>query len=257
MPATVSALALAPVKGMRLMAAEVLDLGVGGAEGDRAFVVVEAGGALVATERTPALLQVAPRWDPLVTGLLCLGFPDGSEAVGVPELGAEASTELYDGRRLRGRLVGAGPLGDALSLHLGRPVQLLAVEPGQFGADDFPVSMMSLGSLAAVGRALAGGVPDARRFRMNVTVDGLAAWVEHGWAGREVAIGAEVRLRVVDPVPRCVVATRDPEDGSVDVPVLRTLAELRGKDDVTFGVWCEVAAPGRIRRGDRVVCLPA
>ncbi len=252
MSATVSALSLAPVKGMRLVDAEVLDVGPGGAEGDRAFVVVEADGGLVATERTPALLQVSPRWDPFVTGLLTLRFPDGSEASGVPEVGTEATTELYDGRPLRGRLVGAGPLGDALSIHLGRPVQLLAVEPGQLGADDFPVTLMSLGSLAAVGRALPGGVPDPRRFRMNVTVDGLPAWAEHDWAGRELKIGAEVRLRVVDPVPRCVVATRDPEGGAVDVPVLRTLAELRGKDDVRFGVWCEVDAPGRIRRGDAV-----
>ncbi|HEU0318569.1 MAG TPA: MOSC N-terminal beta barrel domain-containing protein, partial [Solirubrobacteraceae bacterium] len=122
MPATVSALALAPVKGMRLMAAEFLDIGAAGAEGDRAFVVVDADGRLVATERTPALLQVAPRWDPFVTGVLSLGFPDGSQAAGVPELAAEATTELHDGRRLRGRLVGAGPLGDALSIHLGRPV---------------------------------------------------------------------------------------------------------------------------------------
>ncbi len=253
MPATVSALALAPVKGMRMMAAEVLDIGAAGAEGDRAFVVVEADGSLVVTARTPALLQVAPRWDPFVTGVLSLCFPDGSEAAGVPELGAEATTELYTGRRLRGRLVAAGPLGDALSIHLGRPVQLLAVEPGQFGADDFPVTLMSTGSLGALGRALAGGIPDARRFRMNVTVDGVAAWAEHDWAGRELVIGPAVRLRVVDPVARCVVTTRDPEDGSVDVPVLRTLAELRGKDDVTFGVWCEVVAPGRIRRGDEVI----
>ncbi|HEU0317343.1 MAG TPA: MOSC domain-containing protein, partial [Solirubrobacteraceae bacterium] len=116
-----------------------------------------------------------------------------------------------------------------------------------------PVTLMSTGSLGAVGRAVAGGIPDARRFRMNVTVDGLPAWAEHDWAGRELALGPAVRLRVVDPVPRCVVTTRDPEDGSVDVPVLRTLAELRGKDDVTFGVWCEVVAPGRIRRGDEMI----
>jgi hypothetical protein len=36
------------------------------------------------------------------------------------------------------------------------------------------------------------------------------------------------------------------------VPTLKALAELRGKDDVTFGVWCEVVAPGRVRVGDTV-----
>ena len=29
--------------------------------------------------------------------------------------------------------------------------------------------------------------------------------------------------------------------------------DLRGKHDVTFGVWCEVVAPGRVRVGDQVV----
>ena len=37
------------------------------------------------------------------------------------------------------------------------------------------------------------------------------------------------------------------------MPVLHTLAELRGKQNVTFGVWCEVERPGRVRRGDPVV----
>jgi uncharacterized protein YcbX len=87
---------------------------------------------------------------------------------------------------------------------------------------------------------------------MNVRVDGLEAWAEHGWSGREVALGDEVRVRVIDPVPRCVVTTHNPEDGAGDARVLHALARLRGKRDVTFGVWCEVRAPGLVRRGDAV-----
>jgi uncharacterized protein YcbX len=94
-------------------------------------------------------------------------------------------------------------------------------------------------------------VPDPRRFRMTITIDGVDAWEEHGWGGRELAVGDAV-LRVTAPVPRCVVTTRDPEDGRRDLPTLKALAQLRGKDDVTFGVWCEVVAPGRVRRGDAV-----
>ena len=45
-------------------------------------------------------------------------------------------------------------------------------------------------------------------------------------------------------MPRCVVTTRDPDDGRTDAPVLAALAALRGKRDVTFGLWCEVAAAG-------------
>jgi uncharacterized protein YcbX len=87
---------------------------------------------------------------------------------------------------------------------------------------------------------------------MTIAIDGVAAWEEHGWAGREIAVG-DALLRGIDPVPRCALTTRDPEQGTTDAPVLRALAALRGKRDVTFGLWCEVLAPGRVRVGDLVV----
>ena len=99
-------------------------------------------------------------------------------------------------------------------------------------------------------------MPDGRRFRMTLTVEGLEPWEEHDWAGRELAAGA-AGLRVVDPVPRCVVTTRGPKDGRTDAPVLKALARLRGKKDVTFGVWCEVTRPGVVRRGDQLTVLGA
>ena len=170
----------------------------------------------------------------------------------MPEVGAEVTTSLYDGRTLAGRVVLPGPLSDALSIHLGRPVRLMAVAAGETAADDFPVTVMSRSSLAALGAALDGPPLDGRRFRMNVTVAGLEPWEEHGWSRRQLGLGPEVRVRVVEPVPRCVVTTRNPQDGTVDAPVLRALAKLRGKDDATFGVWCEVAVPGCVRRGDPV-----
>jgi uncharacterized protein YcbX len=161
----------------------------------------------------------------------------------VPEPGAPATTANYEGRPIAGHIV-EGEHAAALSEFLGRPVRLLARGTGERGADDAPVTIMSTASLAAL------GVPDGRRFRMSVTLDGVEAWEEHGWGGRELAIGEAV-LRVTEPVPRCVVTTRDPERGHRDAPTLKALADLRGKRDVTFGMWCEVVAPGRVRIGDQ------
>jgi uncharacterized protein YcbX len=256
MPITVKELAIAPVKGMRLQQASELELTETGPKGDRAFVLVDEYHALVQTSRTPKLMQVAPSYE--ADGRLAMRFPDGSEITQQPEsAGAPVTTALYNGRPITGRLV-TGPLGDALSTHLGKPVSLVAVDPEQTGADDFPVTLMSTATLGALGEALdPPQPPDPRRFRMTITVDGASAWEEHGWSGREVAIGDEVALRIVDPVPRCVVTTRDPDSGKRDVPVLKALANLRGKNDVTFGVWCEVARPGVIRRGDTVAPGPA
>jgi uncharacterized protein YcbX len=105
---------------------------------------------------------------------------------------------------------------------------------------------MSEASLAAL------GIPDPRRFRMTITIDGVEAWEEHGWGGHELTAGEAV-LRVTEPVPRCAVTTRDPDSGRRDHPTLKALADLRGKRDVTFGVWCEIVAPGRVRVGDELV----
>jgi uncharacterized protein YcbX len=243
----VARLAIAPVKGMRLVAADALELDANGARGDRAFCVVDPETKLLLTTRTPRLLQVEPRWDGTT---LALRFPDGRELAEEPALGARATTANYGGRPIHGRLV-EGALSEAVSDHLGRDVRLLARDDGERLADDAPVTLMSGASLAALAPELDGGVPDPRRFRMTIAIDGAAAWEEHGWAGREIEAGGAL-LRGLDPVPRCVVTTRDPDDGHTDAPVLAALAALRGKRDVTFGIWCEVLVPGRVRVGDAV-----
>jgi uncharacterized protein len=239
MAPTVTALAIAPVKGLRVAAVDELEIGPAGVVGDRAFLVVDADNALLLTSRTPTLLQVTAR---LERDSLALTFPDGRSVAAVPEPGERAETANYEGRRIAGRLVD-GELAEALSEHLQRPVRLLARDATEQGADDAPVTLMSEASFATL------GVADPRRFRMTITIDGVDAWEEHGWGGREVAVGGAV-LRVTAPVGRCVVTTRDPESGKRDAPTLKALATLRGKDDVTFGVWCEVVAPGRVRVGD-------
>jgi uncharacterized protein YcbX len=247
---TVSSLCLAPVKGMQVQPVDAVTLAAHGPRGDRAFLVVGGDSELLITTRTPALLGIAAAY---ADERLALRFPDGRVVAEPVEPGARATTRLYDGRELSGRLVD-GPLADALSEHLGRRVRLLARDADETGADDFPVTLMSNASLRALAPALGGTVPDGRRFRMTLTVEGVAAWEEHGWGGRRLAAG-DAALRVVQPVPRCVVTTRSPDGGQRDTPVLKALAHMRGKADVTFGVWCEVTRPGAVRRGDVVTVL--
>ena len=250
MPITVTALSTVPIKGLRVVEAAELEITPTGPAGDRAFAVVQGDGhALVQTMRNPRLVQVAPRWDP-ASRVLELGLPGGERVADEVRPGDAASTKLYNDRVVHGHLV-PGALSEALSDHLGRPVHLLALDPEQTGADDFPVTLMSTASLGAVEEAIGDGPIDPRRFRMTITVDGAEAWEEHEWGGSEIAVG-DVVLRVDAPVPRCAVTTRDPDDGHGDIFVLKALAQLRGKKDVTFGVWCEVVTPGRIRLGDSV-----
>jgi uncharacterized protein YcbX len=251
--AAVAALHLAPVKGMRLVEVDAVDLGAAGPAGDRAFHV-RADGKVALTTRHPKLVQIVPAWDRR-SGLLELRFPDGTVVAAPVEHGAAVTTAFYDGRPVPGHVV-EGPFAAAISEHIGRRVDLVARDGDEVGADDFPVTLMSRASLGALGAALGDDAVDGRRFRMTIVVDGVDAWEEHGWNGREVRVGDAV-LRVAEPTPRCVVTTRDPDTGRRDAPVLKALAGLRGKDDVTFGVWCDVVAPGRVRVGDPTVVAPS
>jgi uncharacterized protein len=250
---TVSQLATAPVKRMRLQPASEVELGEHGITGDRECLVVGEDGQLLLTARAPELLNIEAAWD-RVRNVLTLGFPDGEVVQDSPEPGALATTRMYDGRELPGWLV-SGRLSAALSGYLGRPVHLFKRAPEHIGCDDEPVTLMSEATLQALAPEFGGTVPDPRRFRMTITIAGTDAWAEHAWGGQEVAIG-EVILRVIAPVPRCVVTTRNPETGATDARVLHALARLRGKDDITFGVWCEIVRPGGIHVGDAVVPRP-
>jgi len=249
-PVTVSELAIAPVKGMRLQRRTQIQLGQHGVTGDRDFLVVDEDCRLLVTARNPGLLRIEPSWEP-AQNLLALRFPDGSVVQDAPGPGTAAVTRMYDGRQIPGCVI-SGPLSAALSGYLGRAVHLFKRAPDHLGSDDAQVTLMSGASLHALAAELSGTVPDPRRFRMTVTVTGTDPWAEHGWGGQQVRI-ADTTLRVLEPVPRCVVTTRNPESGTTDARILHALARLRGNKDITFGVWCEVIQPGHIHVDDPVI----
>ena len=250
MPVTVSQLSIAPVKGMRLQRTGEVQLEHDGVTGDREFLVIGVDGQLLQTGRTPALLQVEPIWN-RARDVLTLAFPDGDVVQDTPEPGAHATTRMYDGREIPGWII-PGPLSAALSGYLGQAVHLFKRAPEHLGHDDQPVTLMSDASLQALVPEFNCTAPDSRRFRMTITITGTDAWAEHGWRGQKVTIG-QVILRVIAPVPRCVVTTHNPESGATDARILHALARLRGKNDITFGVWCDILRPGRIHVGDVVV----
>ena len=250
MPVTVSQLAIAPVKGMRLQRRAQIELGHHGVTGDRVFLVVEDDGRLLLTARNPALVRIEPCWEP-GRNLLALRFPDGSVVQDTPEPGAAAVTRMYDGREVPGRVI-PGPLSAALSGYLGRAVHLFQRAADHLGGDDCPVTLMSEASLHALATEFSGTPVDPRRFRMTIAITGADPWAEHNWGGQQVTI-ADTTLRVLEPVPRCVVTTRNPESGVTDARILHALARLRGNNDITFGIWCEPIQPGHIHVGDPVI----
>lgn len=256
--ATVAQLSVTAVKGTRLRTVERVLLRSSGVLEDRRFFIIDARNRMVNAKSLGALQTIVADYDH-EERRLTLRFPGAGDAGAVSarvELGPAAQVRFYS-RSREGRLV-EGPFAEALSRHLGQPVRLFEAAPQGSGVDRGAaggVSLVSSGSLRRL--AAEGGLDslDARRFRMLVEVDGLQAHAEDGWVGRVVRIG-RARVRVKGHVGRCLITSRDPESGEVDLPTLDLLRGYRGDVESTeplpFGVYGQVVSPGQVCVGDRV-----
>lgn len=256
MAITVCALSMTPVKGTRIRSVTSVTLDEHGARGDRAFYVVDEAGALVNGKRLGSLQTVVAHYD-LDADTLALHFPDGEEASGPVGLGPEITTTFFS--RPRAARVLDGPWAAALSRYTGQPLRLVSAGSGVDRGHEGAVSIVSRGSLERLAQADgtpgAGGAIDARRFRMLIEVDGVAAHAEDRWVGRTVMVGG-ARLRIHGHVGRCVTTTRGPETGEVDFPTLKLLATYRREQPTTeplaFGIHGEVLSGATVRVGDPV-----
>ncbi len=249
---TVTALAVTPVKGTRLLAVEEIELEPSGARGDRCFFVIDEHGRMVNGKAFGSLQSVVASFDE-DAGELTLSFPDGHAAAGRVAAGEPVRSLFYS--RPREVEVVEGPWSEALSDHLGAPVRLVraktAVDRGRDGA----ASLISRGSLARLAEEGAVESIDARRFRMLIEIDGVPAHAEDAFVGQVVRVG-EAQVRFNGYVGRCMITTRHPETGEVDLPTLHLLQSYRGHletdEALPFGVYGAVRRAGRIRLGDSV-----
>jgi hypothetical protein len=111
------------------------------------------------------------------------------------------------------------------------------------------VSIINLASVAALETA-AGAAVNPLRFRGNVYVSGWPAWHELDLLGRELAMGASARLKVVKRIQRCAATDVDPDTGIRDLTIPKTLYDTYGHVDC--GIYAEVIAAGDIAVGDAI-----
>jgi uncharacterized protein len=249
---TVSRLSYAPVKGLALAHPDEIFLGLEGLAENRLFYVIAEDGRRYELRRDGRLALVGATYEPELERL-ALRFPDGSVAEATVEVDGAVSTDFY-GRLVAGRVV-AGPLGEALSTFLGRPVRLVKADrPGTaLDSERGTVSLVSEASVSELARVASLPEVDERRFRMLIALGGCRAHEEDDWVGRDVRAGEAV-VRVLKRVVRCAATTHSPETGQRDLDTLRLIGSYRGGTDVEFGVEAEVVAPGRVAVGDR--CEP-
>jgi uncharacterized protein len=253
---TVTGLSVTPVKATRLQSVESISLGPDGATGNRRFFLIDDRGRMINSKTLGALQTIVSAVD---GDHLALTFPDGHVVEGTVVRGAAAETRFFS-RTRQAQLV-EGPWSEAISSFVGRSVRLVeadgdgaAVDRGRAGTATL-ISRASLDRLAA--EAGAWNV-DPRRFRMLIEIDGVAEHEEDAWVGRTVRVG-QATLSWNGHVGRCLITSRDPDSGTID---LRTLDVLRGyrNESVTteplpFGIYGEVLEAGIVRVGDDVALL--
>jgi uncharacterized protein YcbX len=254
MPLTVTALATTPVKGTRLRSVDQIRLGRHGVRENRRFFLIDPHGEMVNATQLGALQAIVSEYSD-AERRLTLRFPDGRVLEDEVQLGDQVVTRFY-GRPKPARLVD-GDWSEAIAAFVGRNLRL--VEAGESGAVDRgaagAATLISRGSLARLAEQAGQDSVDPRRFRMLIEIDGVPAHEEDGWVGRRLRVG-EAALRVGGHVGRCVITTRDPDTGEVDLPTLRVLGRYRRDVDTTepvaFGIYGEILEPGMIRVGDEV-----
>lgn len=220
-----------PVKSLAGELLGDVDVDERGVAGDRLWAVRDADGKLGSGKssrrfrRMEGLLRLRATYDGDVP---VLRFPDGRVVRGDEEA-----------------------VHDALSSYVGRPVTL-AREAEVPHHDDGPLHLVTTASLRWAEQVL-GGPVDPRRLRPNLVLGtGGDQPREQQWLGRRVAVGEELVLEVVQPMPRCVMVDLDQDGLAVAGGLLKALTE---HSDGCLGVLASVVRPGRVRTGDEARLL--
>jgi MOSC domain-containing protein len=251
---TLARINVTPIKGTALRHVPSAHLSAVGLSGNRRFFLVDRRGALYSGLAHGPLVQVVATAD---GDELACRFPDGTEVrSSATTLGAATETDFY-GRPVPGHVV-EGPIGEAFADYVGSDVRLIRTDRDGDGADELPLTIVSLASVEELGRR--GGNPalDPLRFRINLELDGAQPFEEDTWDGGLVRIGADAILRIAGQIPRCAVTTQDPRTGVHDWNTLKQIAAIRPlmpTRQVPFGMYATVETDGLVRTGDPVVPL--
>ena len=228
-----------PVKGMRHLALDHVDLDEQGPVGDRAYCLVDpARRRVLRTVQHPSLIGVVAR---SYDDALALTLPSGEHADGPATPSGETITCDYWGREVDLALTD-GPHAELISTWLGTDVRLARAPRGAVVFAD-PITLVTTASLEALGQGV-----ESARFRATLEVATDEPWVEDSWLGRTMTVG-DATIRIGGPIPRCAVVDHHPGTGEKDTRLLKALTRTRPTNragEPMFGVYATVTTPGRV-----------
>lgn len=258
MTARVKQLFTYPIKGLTPHECDRILLTPGhGIKGDRAF-------ALMYDDRAPISLTGEVPWMSKqnfavqndLPGLAALDCQYNAQTghLSVKLEGVEllvADTNAQTGRDR----IGAFFTGYLASLHpMKSALQLVGSSTGETRYPDrqrVDISLLGQATLDDLSSA-ASDRTDARRFRPNIVLEGIPAWAEFDWVGREFQLG-EARIAIAARINRCVNIEVNPDTGDRDLPLLSLLRQKFGHAQT--GILATVLTSGIVAIGDATQLL--
>ena len=259
----VTELNIYPVKSLRGLALDAMDILSMGPERDRRWMLVDSSGRFISQREENRLCLVDVALEP---GQLLLSAPPQTPlSVSLDGAGQSCQVEVWDDR------VDAVDCGDEAAQwctdFLQRDSRLVYM-PGSYHrqvdlayglagdalgfADGFPLMLISQASLEDLNQRLSTPVSMAR-FRPNIVVSGCAAFAEDHWAAVKIA---GLDFDVVKPCSRCVIPSINPDTAEKNPEVVRQLASYRRKaGKVYFGQNLIHRDQGVISLGDSLTVV--
>jgi len=225
-----------PVKSMAGIPTESAMLGWHGLDGDRRFAFRSIGDdsafPWLSASRLPELVLYQP-----------VGIDNGGGEILPTHVRTPSGAPL----ELR-----SAELNAEISDRFGSPVELMQLKHGIF--DEAAISVISLATIAGIGREAGMEDLDRRRFRTNIVLEteGTELFLEDKWIGGTLVFGDDAQppaVSVTMPDLRCVMVNLDPETAAKDSRVMKTVVRLNQNN---AGVYATVVRTGTIQVGDRV-----
>ena len=270
-PLFVTELAIYPIKSTRRVPVQQARVVTTGFAHDRRWMLVDPDGKFITQRQYPKMVHIVAQPDD--QGIV-VDAP-GMEEMHILQPSLQHSLQQESHQRSQvtvwkdqcGALDAGDQVAQWFSEYMGFNCRLVYMDDGcqrpvdqRYGlasdltsfSDGFPFLLTSETSLADLNGRLDQPVP-MDRFRANIVINGLEAFVEDSW--KRIRIGS-VEFRVSKACTRCIMTTVDTQTGVKGKEPLQTLASYRrGEKGVLFGMNLNHDSEGVISVGDPVEIL--